>query len=75
MNLRDKILASNSDNPRDFTAVLNQGMKDLGLSYADISERFDASIPSVRRWSEGSSKPSRAVRLLIFQYLRRMIRA
>lgn len=53
-----------------FSRVLRKGMDLLELLDSDLSERFDASRPSVNRWRNGKTAPHPAVRQLVLRYLR-----
>lgn len=61
--------------PRVEGSIPSGPLKDViersGLSDQDISELFDASVPTVQRWRHGESSPSPAVERLVRATLER----
>lgn len=70
--LEDLRKALDTTDPADreaFSRILCTSMDLLELSDVDVSEAFDVSRPSVRRWKSGISTPTVAMRRLILRRL------
>ena len=52
-----------------FPNLLSEEMKKNRALLKDISEKFDASFPTVRRWASGKSKPEAFVEKLVCDYI------
>jgi len=54
-----------------FRSILAEGMDLLDLSDEDCAHLFDVSRPTVTRWRNGSTAPSRVVRRLVSDVLKK----
>jgi hypothetical protein len=55
----------------EFRDVLIEGMDLFGLNDEDCARLFDVSRPTVTRWRNGSTAPSRVVRRLVSDVLKK----
>jgi hypothetical protein len=52
---------------------LLDGMSKAKVQPVELSDRFDASVPTVHRWMEGKSVPVPALRKMVIEYLQQHV--